>query len=106
MSTDSISINHKDSRWVGAWWLGFLATGAVMLLAGIPFWFLPRSLPKQVQGKAGKSQVVHQSEQDPFIPVESKSVPPSEKDDPVNMASMAKGTSLLFFTENVHLCSF
>uniref|UniRef100_A0AAR2LML0 Solute carrier organic anion transporter family member n=1 Tax=Pygocentrus nattereri TaxID=42514 RepID=A0AAR2LML0_PYGNA len=44
---DTITINHKDSRWVGAWWLGFLLTGAVMLLAGIPFWFLPRSLPKQ-----------------------------------------------------------
>uniref|UniRef100_A0A8C2D835 Solute carrier organic anion transporter family member n=1 Tax=Cyprinus carpio TaxID=7962 RepID=A0A8C2D835_CYPCA len=45
---DTITINHKDSRWVGAWWLGFLLTGGVMLLAGIPFWFLPKSLPKQV----------------------------------------------------------
>uniref|UniRef100_A0A8C2H7J2 Solute carrier organic anion transporter family member n=1 Tax=Cyprinus carpio TaxID=7962 RepID=A0A8C2H7J2_CYPCA len=44
---DTITINHKDSRWVGAWWLGFLLTGGVMLLAGIPFWFLPKSLPKQ-----------------------------------------------------------
>ncbi|KAB5542190.1 hypothetical protein PHYPO_G00088610 [Pangasianodon hypophthalmus] len=87
---DSISINHKDSRWVGAWWLGFLATGAVMLLAGIPFWFLPRSLPKQGEGNSRKSQDVHQSEQDTCIPVESKNSPPSEKADPVNMVAMAK----------------
>lgn len=91
MSTDTISINHKDSRWVGAWWLGFLATGAVMLLAGIPFWFLPRSLPKQSEGKAKKSQDVQQSEQDSFIAVENKSSPSSEKDEPVNMAALAKG---------------
>uniref|UniRef100_A0A672T3X2 Solute carrier organic anion transporter family member n=1 Tax=Sinocyclocheilus grahami TaxID=75366 RepID=A0A672T3X2_SINGR len=48
VNLDTITINHKDSRWVGAWWLGFLLTGGVMLLAGIPFWFLPKSLPKQV----------------------------------------------------------
>lgn len=106
MSIDSISINHKDSRWVGAWWLGFLASGAVMLLAGIPFWFLPRSLPKQVEGNARESQDVHHSEQDSFIPVESKNSPPSEKADPVNMVAMAKSTSLLLRTISVHLNSF
>lgn len=99
MSTDSISITHKDTRWVGAWWLGFLATGAVMLLAGIPFWFLPRSLPKQAGDNARKSQDAHHSEQDSFISMERKSTPPSEKDEPFNMVALAKGTSLLFFTE-------
>ncbi|KAK3544801.1 hypothetical protein QTP86_027560 [Hemibagrus guttatus] len=87
---DSISINHKDTRWVGAWWLGFLVTGAVMLLAGIPFWFLPRSLPKQAEGDARKSQEVDHSEQDSFIPVDSKNTPPPEKAEPVNMVAMAK----------------
>uniref|UniRef100_A0AAY4BF53 Solute carrier organic anion transporter family member n=1 Tax=Denticeps clupeoides TaxID=299321 RepID=A0AAY4BF53_9TELE len=52
---DVIAINHKDSRWVGAWWLGFLVTGAVMLLAGIPFWFLPKSLPKQESKNSKKA---------------------------------------------------
>uniref|UniRef100_A0A4W4G6B4 Solute carrier organic anion transporter family member n=1 Tax=Electrophorus electricus TaxID=8005 RepID=A0A4W4G6B4_ELEEL len=37
----------NDARWVGAWWLGFFVSATVTLLAGIPFWFLPRSLPKQ-----------------------------------------------------------
>lgn len=105
VSTDSISINHKDSRWVGAWWLGFLATGTVMLLAGIPFWVLPRSLPKQVEDNAKKSQDTHHSEEDSFIPVESKNTPPSEKADSANMTVMAKGTSLLLRTFAVYLNS-
>uniref|UniRef100_A0A8C3GAY6 Solute carrier organic anion transporter family member n=1 Tax=Cyclopterus lumpus TaxID=8103 RepID=A0A8C3GAY6_CYCLU len=46
---DSVTINYKDSRWVGAWWLGFIVTGTVILLSSIPFWFLPKSLPKQGQ---------------------------------------------------------
>ncbi|KAK2832412.1 hypothetical protein Q7C36_015874 [Tachysurus vachellii] len=85
---DNISITHKDTRWVGAWWLGFIITGAVMLLAGIPFWFLPRSLPKQTEGNDRKDQGVHHSEQDSLIGVESTS--PPEKADPGNMVAMAK----------------
>uniref|UniRef100_A0A8C3NPD1 Solute carrier organic anion transporter family member n=1 Tax=Geospiza parvula TaxID=87175 RepID=A0A8C3NPD1_GEOPR len=40
-------INPKDSRWVGAWWLGLLICGAVNFIASLPFWFLPYSLPKE-----------------------------------------------------------
>uniref|UniRef100_A0A673BMH5 Solute carrier organic anion transporter family member n=1 Tax=Sphaeramia orbicularis TaxID=375764 RepID=A0A673BMH5_9TELE len=46
---DTVTITYKDSRWVGAWWLGFIVTGTVILLSSIPFWFLPKSLPKQGQ---------------------------------------------------------
>ncbi|KAM6216299.1 solute carrier organic anion transporter family member 1B3-like [Rhynchocyon petersi] len=44
----SIRITPKDSRWVGAWWLGFLVAGAFSLTSSIPFFFLPRSLNKPV----------------------------------------------------------
>uniref|UniRef100_A0A8B9PEC4 Solute carrier organic anion transporter family member n=1 Tax=Apteryx owenii TaxID=8824 RepID=A0A8B9PEC4_APTOW len=40
-------INPKDTRWVGAWWLGLLICGAVSFIASLPFWFLPYSLPKE-----------------------------------------------------------
>ncbi|NWW40905.1 SO1C1 protein, partial [Panurus biarmicus] len=40
-------INPKDTRWVGAWWLGLLICGAVNFIASLPFWFLPYSLPKE-----------------------------------------------------------
>uniref|UniRef100_A0A8C8JF40 Solute carrier organic anion transporter family member n=1 Tax=Oncorhynchus tshawytscha TaxID=74940 RepID=A0A8C8JF40_ONCTS len=67
---ESISINHKDSRWVGAWWLGFLVSGFLMLLAGIPFWFLPNTLAKQCKSPSKKRQ--------------------KEDIQPVTMAAMAK----------------
>uniref|UniRef100_A0A3P8Y2R7 Solute carrier organic anion transporter family member n=1 Tax=Esox lucius TaxID=8010 RepID=A0A3P8Y2R7_ESOLU len=49
VNLESVTITPKDARWVGAWWLGFLVSSVIMLLSGIPFWFLPRSLPKQGQ---------------------------------------------------------
>uniref|UniRef100_A0AAY4BF73 Solute carrier organic anion transporter family member n=1 Tax=Denticeps clupeoides TaxID=299321 RepID=A0AAY4BF73_9TELE len=52
VNVDTVTITPKDARWVGAWWLGFFVSSAIMLLSGIPFWFLPRSLPKQ--GKENK----------------------------------------------------
>ncbi|KAM9845826.1 solute carrier organic anion transporter family member 1C1 [Aulostomus maculatus] len=44
---ESVTISPKDSRWVGAWWLGFLVSSCLLLISSIPFYFLPRSLPKQ-----------------------------------------------------------
>nr|XP_057936120.1 solute carrier organic anion transporter family member 1C1 isoform X2 [Doryrhamphus excisus] len=41
---ESISITPADSRWVGAWWLGYIIAGIITLLSAVPFWFLPRSL--------------------------------------------------------------
>uniref|UniRef100_A0A3B5B8U2 Solute carrier organic anion transporter family member n=1 Tax=Stegastes partitus TaxID=144197 RepID=A0A3B5B8U2_9TELE len=42
-----VTITPKDARWVGAWWMGFLVSSGLLLISSIPFWFLPRSLPKQ-----------------------------------------------------------
>uniref|UniRef100_A0A8C3AWD3 Solute carrier organic anion transporter family member n=1 Tax=Cyclopterus lumpus TaxID=8103 RepID=A0A8C3AWD3_CYCLU len=67
---DSVTINYKDSRWVGAWWLGFIVTGTVILLSSIPFWFLPKSLPKQGQEES------HSTGTELFIPTISLCSPP------------------------------
>uniref|UniRef100_A0A8C3XW75 Solute carrier organic anion transporter family member n=1 Tax=Chelydra serpentina TaxID=8475 RepID=A0A8C3XW75_CHESE len=45
----TVTITLTDARWVGAWWLGILICGSVNLLAGMPFCFLPKSLPKEGQ---------------------------------------------------------
>ncbi|XP_010899061.2 solute carrier organic anion transporter family member 1C1 [Esox lucius] len=112
---ESISINHKDSRWVGAWWLGFLVTGFLMLLAGIPFWFLPKSLPKQGKSPNQKKlnkEIVTKScsdtteevkEQDSFL-LEDNNEDHGSK--PISMNAMAKdfGPSLKrLFTNKVYL---
>ncbi|XP_022433431.1 solute carrier organic anion transporter family member 1C1 isoform X3 [Delphinapterus leucas] len=43
---DHINITPKDPQWVGAWWLGYLIAGSISLLAAVPFWYLPKSLPR------------------------------------------------------------
>uniref|UniRef100_A0A6J0V237 Solute carrier organic anion transporter family member n=2 Tax=Pogona vitticeps TaxID=103695 RepID=A0A6J0V237_9SAUR len=54
---DTITITPTDSRWVGAWWLGFLAGGAINLLCGIPFLFLPKSLDKEGESASAKKKL-------------------------------------------------
>ncbi|XP_020012920.1 solute carrier organic anion transporter family member 1C1 isoform X2 [Castor canadensis] len=43
---DHITITPKDPQWVGAWWLGYVIAGIISLLAAVPFWCLPKSLPR------------------------------------------------------------
>ncbi|XP_031753399.1 uncharacterized protein LOC100124879 isoform X3 [Xenopus tropicalis] len=47
INLDEVTVTQRDIRWVGAWWVGFLVSGAACLLAALPFWCLPRSLPKE-----------------------------------------------------------
>ncbi|XP_010184970.1 PREDICTED: solute carrier organic anion transporter family member 1C1-like, partial [Mesitornis unicolor] len=51
----SITITPQDSRWVGAWWLGFLIGGVASFLAAIPFCFLPKSLEKPEEANVDKT---------------------------------------------------
>ncbi|XP_072621974.1 solute carrier organic anion transporter family member 1C1 isoform X4 [Vulpes vulpes] len=46
VNLDHVTITPKDPQWVGAWWLGYLIAGIVSLLAAVPFWCLPKSLPR------------------------------------------------------------
>lgn len=73
---DSVTITPSDTRWVGAWWLGFFISAAIMFMASLPFWFLPKSHPKD-------PTAVPQSQIDPPSP-------PAEE-----MADIAKGELLL-----------
>ncbi|XP_051471124.1 solute carrier organic anion transporter family member 1C1 isoform X2 [Apus apus] len=65
---DSVTITHKDVQWVGAWWLGYLIAGVISILAGIPFWFLPKHLPKP----EGRKDSSTSSEQSKFITEDNK----------------------------------
>ncbi len=60
-----------------------------MLLAGIPFWFLPKSLPKQ--GETEPEKKSNEGEQDHFIPDNNKYSNALDKPAPVSMAALAKG---------------
>ncbi|KAH0516382.1 Solute carrier organic anion transporter family member 1A5, partial [Microtus ochrogaster] len=47
VNTDDLTITPTDTRWVGAWWLGFLIFAGVNVLISIPFFFFPKTLPKE-----------------------------------------------------------
>ncbi|KAI4899807.1 hypothetical protein NFI96_013760 [Prochilodus magdalenae] len=71
VDVDTVTITPKDARWVGAWWLGFFVSAIVMLLAGIPFWFLPRSLPKQDEEQRDDPISPHENQEHPSHPATS-----------------------------------
>lgn len=55
--TDDLTITPTDTRWVGAWWFGFLICAGVNVLTAIPFFFLPKTLPKEgLEGSADSIQ--------------------------------------------------
>lgn len=78
---------------MGAWWLGFIATGTVILLSSIPFWFLPKSLPKQgqEQSQSKGTELDTVAEQENFLPEENQDH--EEKEKAVSFQELAKGTA-------------
>ncbi|XP_073336624.1 solute carrier organic anion transporter family member 1C1-like [Pagrus major] len=87
---DGVTISYKDSRWVGAWWLGFIVTGTIILLSSIPFWFLPKSMPKQGQEESQSkgTELATVAEQENFLPDENQDH--EEKEKPVTFQELAK----------------
>ncbi|KAM8973838.1 solute carrier organic anion transporter family member 1A2-like [Pelodytes ibericus] len=55
INLDDVTLSLTDTRWVGAWWLGFLISALLNLIAAIAFWFLPKSLAKE--GEENQLQV-------------------------------------------------
>uniref|UniRef100_H3BW91 Solute carrier organic anion transporter family member n=1 Tax=Tetraodon nigroviridis TaxID=99883 RepID=H3BW91_TETNG len=47
VSKDHIHLTPKDLRWVGAWWLGFLVASCLIFITALPYFFFPRSMPKE-----------------------------------------------------------
>ncbi|XP_021044522.2 solute carrier organic anion transporter family member 1A1 [Mus pahari] len=47
VNTDDLTITPTDTRWVGAWWIGLLVCAGVNILTSIPFFFFPKTLPKE-----------------------------------------------------------
>lgn len=79
---------------MGAWWLGFIVTGTVILLASIPFWFLPKSLPKQGQEQSHSTgtELATTAEQENFLGDENQ----DQEEKPVSLKELAKGTTPTF----------
>ncbi|XP_076860852.1 solute carrier organic anion transporter family member 1C1-like isoform X2 [Brachyhypopomus gauderio] len=83
VNLEDVPITPQDSRWVGAWWLGFIVAGTLSLLSAVPFWFLPKSLPEAGQA-AGPGA--------PGVPGVHSERPlhTCTENSPVNLAEVAK----------------
>lgn len=60
-------LTNTDPRWIGAWWIGFLVSGFLMLLLAIPLSFFPREFRKSSKQRAKEAaeaiQLVTQHDQ-------------------------------------------
>ncbi|XP_040091233.1 solute carrier organic anion transporter family member 1C1 isoform X1 [Oryx dammah] len=84
VNLDHITITPRDPQWVGAWWLGYLIAGSITLLAAVPFWCLPRTLPRPRSREDSSSS----SEKSKFIMDDHTDyqTPPGEKAKIMEMA--------------------
>lgn len=69
-------------------------TGTVALLSSIPFWFLPKSLPKpkKDESQSKGTELATVAEQENFLPGENQDHQGKEK--PVTFQELAKGKSI------------
>ncbi|XP_067284633.1 solute carrier organic anion transporter family member 1C1-like [Pseudorasbora parva] len=76
VNQESVTITPQDSRWVGAWWLGYVVSGLFTLHAAFPLWFLPRALPEETSEQCHPS---NQTKHTPSITDIAKDFGPSLK---------------------------
>lgn len=75
-----------------------------MLLSSIPFWFLPKSLPKQgeEQSESKSTELATVAEQENFLPEEGQDQ--EEKEGEVTFKQLAKGITQLLGHYFIHHC--
>ncbi|XP_036964314.1 solute carrier organic anion transporter family member 1C1-like isoform X1 [Acanthopagrus latus] len=83
---ETVTIAPDDSRWVGAWWLGYLIAGTITLMSAVPFWFLPKSLPVPLD----KHDTSCTPEQTRFIKDSPTMEHKFRPEEPANLHQMAK----------------
>lgn len=77
-------------------------TGTVALLSSIPFWFLPKSLPKpkRDESQSKGTELATVAEQENFLPGENQDHQGKEK--PVTFQELAKGKSSSWRISKTH----
>lgn len=96
--TETVTIAPDDSRWVGAWWLGYLIAGTITLMSAVPFWFLPKSLPMPLD----KHDTSCTPEQTRFIKDSPTMEHKFRPEEPANLHQMAKGLNIVSISFVLH----
>ncbi|XP_071479577.1 solute carrier organic anion transporter family member 4A1-like [Diadema antillarum] len=56
---EGVELSSEDPGWVGAWWLGFIMSGFVILLVAIPLSLFPTELPTTAKIRSEKDTQAH-----------------------------------------------
>nr|CAB3266359.1 solute carrier organic anion transporter family member 4A1-like [Phallusia mammillata] len=57
---ESVNIEDTSQLWIGAWWLGFLVGGVVIMILAIPILLFPMRLPNTAHLRSNREQEMHQ----------------------------------------------
>ncbi|NXI94219.1 SO4C1 protein, partial [Psophia crepitans] len=91
--TTYLKINQDDPRWLGAWWIAFLACFFAVWLLIIPFSCFPKHLPGTAKIQAEKISETHNDGSEAFV--ETKNIGKSFKDFPVALLILLKNPVLM-----------
>ncbi|CAG2251196.1 SLCO4A [Mytilus edulis] len=92
----NISITPADPRWVGAWWISFLASGAIMFIVAIPMIAYPKQLPGSAAIQAKRKSEAYQGKQ--ANKVKDENFGKSWKDFPIAMWNLVLNPTFLFMS--------
>ncbi|NWU47057.1 SO4C1 protein, partial [Dromas ardeola] len=91
--TTYTKMDHDDPRWLGAWWIAFVACCFAIWLLIIPFSCFPKHLPGTAKIQAEKISETHNDGSE--VLVESKNIGKSFKDFPMALLILLKNPVLM-----------
>ena len=94
ISLYSVSLTPDNPRWVGAWWVGFLISGALAFLVALPIAGFPKSLPGSDQYRKDREQEVYKGKGKKDNYVVDKPVD-NEEESPLNYKQILKSVKVL-----------
>uniref|UniRef100_A0A8C8B5M2 Solute carrier organic anion transporter family member n=1 Tax=Otus sunia TaxID=257818 RepID=A0A8C8B5M2_9STRI len=93
---ESTKMDQDDPRWLGAWWIAFLACFFAIWLLIIPFSCFPKHLPGTAKIQAEKISETHNDGSEAFV--ETKNIGKSFKDFPMCYANFPLSSEALVAT--------
>ncbi|XP_065600285.1 solute carrier organic anion transporter family member 4C1-like [Cyrtonyx montezumae] len=90
---ESTQMDQDDPRWLGAWWIGFLACFFAIWFLIIPFSCFPKYLPGTAKIQAEKISETHNDGSEALV--ETKNVGKNFKDFPVALMILLKNPVLM-----------
>ncbi|XP_027752513.1 solute carrier organic anion transporter family member 4C1 [Empidonax traillii] len=90
---ESTKVDQDDPRWLGAWWIGFLACFFAIWLLIIPFSMFPKHLPGTAKIQAEKVSETHDDGSEALVRI--KNIGKNFKDFPVSLLILLRNPVLM-----------